>query len=131
MAEKFQFFDNLCGQRSVEGEDHLPVPAGHPPCYANLDAIWAAGGYYQLVSQLSSSSNPKHFSARLLSLHQSLSKLGIALTHVQELALGLLELHEAHMGALLQLVHISLNIIHALSPVNSAWCQLQICCRCA
>ncbi|KAK4810053.1 hypothetical protein QYF61_005116 [Mycteria americana] len=43
---------------------------------------------------------------------------GVALTQVQELALGLVEPHEVHMGPLLKLVQVSLGGILSLRHVN-------------
>ena len=43
---------------------------------------------------------------------------GIALTHVQDLALGLVELHAVHAGPPLQPVQVPLNGIPSLQRVN-------------
>ena len=77
-------------------------------------AFWAASAHGQLMSHLSPTSTPKSFFTRLLSIPHSVLKLGIAPTQVQDLALGLVELHEVHMGPLLQPVKVSLDGISSL-----------------
>ncbi|KAK4822266.1 hypothetical protein QYF61_012105 [Mycteria americana] len=60
---------------------------------------------------------PKSFSAGLLSIPSSPKPVlipGVALTHVQDLALGLVEPHEVHMGPLLELVQVPLDGILSL-----------------
>ncbi|KAK4810873.1 hypothetical protein QYF61_013281 [Mycteria americana] len=49
---------------------------------------------------------------------QSVLILGIALTQVQALALGLVELHEVHMGPLLKPVQVPLDGIPSLQRIN-------------
>jgi len=44
--------------------------------------------------------------------------VGLALTHVQHLALGLVELHEVHTGPLLKLIQFLLDGIPALQNVD-------------
>ena len=44
--------------------------------------------------------------------------LGVALTQVQDLALGLVEPHEVHMGPLFRLVQVPLDGIPSLGHVN-------------
>ena len=71
------------------------------------------------------------FSSGLLSIHSlpSLYVLGIAPTQVQDLALGLVEPPEVHMGPLLQLIQVPLDGI-------PSWCvscttQLGVICNLA
>ena len=53
---------------------------------------------------------------------------GVALTQVQDLALGLAELHEVHMGPLLKLVQVPLDGIPSLRCVNHTT-QLGVICK--
>ena len=54
--------------------------------------------------------------------------LDIALTHVQDLALGLVELHEFHMGSLLQPVKVPLDGILSLKYIKCTT-QLGVICK--
>ncbi|KAK4820500.1 hypothetical protein QYF61_000079, partial [Mycteria americana] len=56
--------------------------------------------------------------------------LGVAPTRVQDLALGLVEPHEVHMGPLLKLVQVPLNGISSLRCVNRTT-QLGVTCKLA
>ena len=49
---------------------------------------------------------------------QPRSVLGIALTHVQDLAFGLVEPHEVHTGSLLELIQVPLDDILSLRRVD-------------
>ncbi|GAB0188195.1 cAMP-dependent protein kinase inhibitor alpha [Grus japonensis] len=69
----------------------------------------------------SSINTPKSFSSGLLSIHSSPSLYlipGVALTHVQDLALGLVELHAVHTGPPLKPVKIPLDGIPCLQHVD-------------
>ncbi|KAK4807078.1 hypothetical protein QYF61_018419 [Mycteria americana] len=61
---------------------------------------------------------------------QSLLIWGIALTQVQDLALGLVEPHESHMGPLLEIVQVPLDDIPSLSQI-SCTTQLGVICKLA
>ncbi|KAK4831361.1 hypothetical protein QYF61_017492 [Mycteria americana] len=61
---------------------------------------------------------------------QSVLILGIALIQVQDLALGLVELHEVHMGPLLKPVKVSLDGIPSLRHANCTT-QLGVICKLA
>ncbi|KAK4832883.1 hypothetical protein QYF61_026433 [Mycteria americana] len=56
--------------------------------------------------------------------------LGVAVTHVQDLALGLVEPHEVHMGPLLKLVQVLLDGIPSFWHVNRTT-QLGVICKLA
>ena len=61
---------------------------------------------------------------------QPVALLGIALTQVQDLALGLVELHEVGMGSPLKPVQVPLDGIHFLLHVNCTT-QLSVICKLA
>ena len=121
-------------QREVEGQNHLSQPAGHAFDAAQdtvglLDCERTLLGHVELlinqhpqVLLLRVALNP--FSA------QPVVVLVIALTHVQDLALGLVDLHEVRMGPLLKPVKVSLDgipILPACQPHHTPWCHLQTC----
>ena len=65
-------------------------------------AFWAASAYCWLMLNLLSTDTSKSFTLGLLS-SQPVSVLGISLTQMLDLALGLVELHEIGMGSPLSL----------------------------
>ena len=76
-------------------------------------AFWAASAYCLLMLSLSSTSIP--LSAALKTFFtQPVPVLGITLTQMQDLALGLVELHEVDMGPPLKPVQVPLESIFKL-----------------
>lgn len=72
--------------------------------------FWPSSVHCCLVSNFSSTSTPKSFSTELNPfISQSVLIFGIALTQVQDCALGLIELHEACKGLLLKPVQVPLE----------------------
>ncbi|KAK4822675.1 hypothetical protein QYF61_019042 [Mycteria americana] len=107
----------------VEGENHLPRPAGHASFDAAQDTVGLLGckhtlpGHVELlinqhpwVLLLRAALNP--FSA------QPVFVLWIAPTHVQDLALGFVELHELHTGPPLKPVKVPLDGIPSVQHVD-------------
>ncbi|KAK4823973.1 hypothetical protein QYF61_008592 [Mycteria americana] len=91
-------------------------------------AFWAVSAHCQLMSSFSFTSIP---SPSLQGCSQSLHPLAwVALTQVQDLALGLIEPHEVHKSPLLQLVHVPLDGILSLRRVNRTT-QLGVICKLA
>ncbi|KAK4818029.1 hypothetical protein QYF61_004153 [Mycteria americana] len=110
-------------ESGVEGENHLLQPAGHASFDAAQDTVGFLGckrtllGHVELlISQhpqvllLRAALNP--FSSQLVFV------LGIAPTHVQDLALGLVELHEVHTGPPLKSVKVPPDGIPSLQHVD-------------
>jgi len=110
-------------QSRVEGQNHLPQPAGHASLDVAQDTVGLLGckctlpvhvelliHHYPLVLLLRAALEP--LSA------QPVFVFGIAPTQVQDLALALVELHEVHTGAPLQPVKVPLNGIPSLQCVN-------------
>ena len=94
-------------------------------------AFWAVSAHCWLMPSFSSTSTPKSFSAGLLSIPSSpVLILGAALTQVQDLALGLVELHEIPTVPPLQLVQVSLDDILSFSHVGYTT-QLGVICKLA
>ncbi|KAK4831140.1 hypothetical protein QYF61_015443 [Mycteria americana] len=112
----------------VERENHLPRPAGHTSFDAAQDTVGFLGckgtlsghvelliNQYPQVLLLRAALNP--FSA------QPVFVLGIAPTHVQDFAFGLVELHEVRTGPALKPVKVPLDGIPSLQHVD---CTTQI-----
>ncbi|KAK4831337.1 hypothetical protein QYF61_017468 [Mycteria americana] len=86
-------------------------------------AFWAASAHCWLMLSFSSTNTPKSFSSGRAALNpfsaQPVFVLGIAPTHVQDLALGPVELHEVRTGPPLKPVRVPLEGIPSLWHVNS------------
>ncbi|KAK4817241.1 hypothetical protein QYF61_005263 [Mycteria americana] len=110
-------------ESGVEGQDHLPRPAGHASFDASQDTVGFLGCKHTL---------PCHVEV-LINLHpqvlllrdafnafstQAVFVLGIAPTHVQDLACGLVEVHEVCAGPPLKPVKVPLDGIPSLQRVN-------------
>ena len=88
----------------AEGQNQLPLPAGHTSLDATLDAVGLLGCKCALLAHVESFI--KEFHQQILLLRAALkpfstryvSVLGTALTQVQYLAIGLVELNEVGMG---------------------------------
>jgi len=117
----------------AEGQNPLPCPAGHADFDAAQDTVGFLGcehtlaGHAELlinqhpqVLLLRAALNP--FSA------QPVFVLGIALTHVQDLAHGLVEPHEVRTGPALKPVQVPLDDIPSLQRVDRTT-QLGVICR--
>ncbi|KAK4831476.1 hypothetical protein QYF61_017724 [Mycteria americana] len=106
-------------QSGAEGQNHLCRPAGHASFYAAQDTVGLLGCERTLSAHIELLINQQ---PQVLLLRAAFSPffsqpvfvLGIALTHVQDLALGLVELHEGHMGPRLKPVKVPLDGIPAL-----------------
>ncbi|KAK4817066.1 hypothetical protein QYF61_027095 [Mycteria americana] len=110
-------------QSKVEGQSHLPGPAGHASFDAAQDMAAFLGCECTLPAhvQLFTHQYPQDLlcSAALNPfIPQPVLILGVALTQVQDLALGLVEPHEVHMGQVLELVQVPLDGIPSLRRVN-------------
>ncbi|PKU47351.1 hypothetical protein llap_2318 [Limosa lapponica baueri] len=85
-------------------------------------ALWAAGINCQVILSCSPTNTPspsrQGCSASFST--QPIFVLGIDLIHVQNLALGLFELHEVHMGPLLKPVQVPLDGILSLQHGDCA-----------
>ncbi|KAK4815224.1 hypothetical protein QYF61_022871 [Mycteria americana] len=122
-------------QSGVEGQDHLPRPAGH----AALDAAQGRVGFLGFErtlpahGQLFIHQDPQvllHRAALNPFIPQPVLIPGVAPTQVQDLTLGLVEPHEVHVGPLLELVQVPLGAIASLRRVNRTT-QLGVVCKLA
>ena len=113
-------------ESGVEGQNPLPHLAGHASSEAAQDMVGLLGHVELLINQhpqvllLRAALNP--FSA------QPVFVLGIALTHVQDLAHGLVEPHEVRTGPALKPVQVPLDDIPSLQRVDRTT-QLGVICR--
>ncbi|KAK4828118.1 hypothetical protein QYF61_023916 [Mycteria americana] len=122
-------------QSGVEGQNHLPQPAGHASFDAAQDTVGLLGCESTLLAhiQLFIHQYPQvllHRDALKPFISQPVLILGVALTQVQDLALGLVEPHEVHMGPLFKLVQVPLDGIPSLGHVNHT-IQLGVVCKLA
>jgi len=112
-------------QSGAEGQNPLARPAGHAAFGAAQNTVGLLGCEHTLLGHVQLFI-PKYsqvlFSRAALHpfIPQPVLILGIALIHVQDIALDLVECHEVHMGQLLELVQVPLDGILSLRCVNRA-----------
>jgi len=120
-------------QSGVGGQNPLPRPAGHAAFDAAQDMFGLLGCKCTLLGHvpLFIHRYPQvllHRTALKPFIPQPVLILGVARTHVQDLALGLVEPREFHTGPLLELVQVPLDGILLVCQLHhSAWCHLQAC----
>ncbi|KAK4808270.1 hypothetical protein QYF61_020751 [Mycteria americana] len=110
-------------QSAVEGQNPLPRPAGHAALDAAQDTVGFLGCKRTLLAHVQLFI---HQYPQVLLLRAALNPfipqpaliLGVAPTQMQDLALGLVDPHEVHMGPLLQLAQVPLDGIPSLRYVN-------------
>ena len=95
-------------QQRRKGQDHLPCPAGHASFDAAQDMVGFLGceGTFLAHVQFAIHLYPKIFFNRAVLNHfipQLALVMGVALTQVQDPALGFVKPHEVHLGSLLKL----------------------------
>ncbi|KAK4822945.1 hypothetical protein QYF61_023445 [Mycteria americana] len=122
-------------QSRVEGQNHLPRPAGHASFDAAQDTVGLLGCEHTVLAhvQLFTHQYPQVLLSRAALnplIPQPVLIPGVALTQVQDLALGLVEPHEVHTGPLLQLVQVPLDDIPSFRHVNCTT-QLGVICKLA
>ena len=110
-------------QSRVEGQNLRPWPAGHVSFDVAQNTVGFLGCKHTTLACVELLAN-QHFQAILLSAalnpfsSQTVLVLGIAPTHVQNIELGLAELHEVHMGSRLKPVQVPLDGIPSLQCVD-------------
>ena len=108
-------------QSGAEGQNHLPQPAGHASFGAARDTIGLLGCESTLPGRVEFLVNQHHQVLRAAlnpCIPQPLFVVGIAPAHVQDLTLGLGELHEVRAAPLLELVWVPLDAIPSLQCVD-------------
>ncbi|KAK4806151.1 hypothetical protein QYF61_001078 [Mycteria americana] len=122
-------------QSRVEGQNHLPRPAGHASFDAAQDTVGLLGCEHTLLAhvQLFVHQYPQVLLCRTALnpfIPQPVWIPGVAPTQVQDLALGLVEPHEVRTGPRLQPVKVPLDGIPSLRHVNCTT-QLGVICKLA
>ncbi|KAK4805639.1 hypothetical protein QYF61_022397 [Mycteria americana] len=121
-------------QSGVEGQNHHPQPAGHGSFDAAQETVGFLGCERILPAhvQLFMHQYPKVLCRAALNpfIPQPVLILEVVLTQVQDLALGLVEPHEVHMGPILKLVQVPLDGIPSLRRVNHT-SQHSVVCKLA
>jgi len=115
--------DSRWGVTRAEGHNHLPPPAGHVSFGAAQDVVGFLGCKHTLLGHVALLVNqhPQVLLARAAlnpCFTQPVFVLGLALIHVQDLALGLVKLPEVRMGPLLKSVQVPLDGIPFLRHVD-------------
>ncbi|KAK4827796.1 hypothetical protein QYF61_021788 [Mycteria americana] len=109
-------------QSEVEGQNHLPQPAGHASFDAAQDTVGFLGCERTLLAHIQFFIHwyPQVLCRAALNplIAQPVSMFGIAPTQVQDLALGLAEFHEVHTGPPLKPVKVPLDGIPSLQHVD-------------
>ncbi|KAK4829553.1 hypothetical protein QYF61_005222 [Mycteria americana] len=108
-------------QSGAEGQNHLPPPAGHAAFDAAQDTVGLLGCKHTLSV---------HVQLFIHQYPQPVLKPRIALTQVQDPAVGLVEPHEVHMNPFLKLVQVPLGGIPSFWHVNCTT-QLGVICKLA
>jgi len=117
--------DSRWGLTRAEWQNHLPRPPGHASLDAAQDMVGLLGCKHTLMGHLELLID-KHHQIVLLGAAfnpfstQPVFVLGIALTRVKELALGLVELREVHMGPPLKPAKVLLDGMPSLPSSVSA-----------
>jgi len=110
-------------QSRVEPHNHLPQPAGHASFVAAQDIVGLPGYESALLAHLwlFIHQYPQVLFGRV-ALNRFIPHpvliLAVALTHVQDLLLGLDEIRDVRMGSLLELVQVPLDGIPSLRSVD-------------
>ncbi|KAK4823028.1 hypothetical protein QYF61_024830 [Mycteria americana] len=120
-------------QCRVQGHDHFPSPAGHTISDTSQDAVGFLGHLGTLLAhiQLAVNQHPQVLFCQAafqplfpkpVALH------GVAVTQVQDLALGLVEPHTIELGPSIQPVQVPLQSLPTLKQINTP-AQLGVICK--
>ncbi|KAK4818988.1 hypothetical protein QYF61_022819 [Mycteria americana] len=116
-------------QCQVQGHDHCPSPAGHTIFDTSQDAIGFLGHLGTLLAHIQVAVDQHPQVLLCLAAFQPLFPKpvvlhGVAMTQVQDLALGLVEPHTIDLGPSIQPVHIPLQRLPTLPTL-----QLGVVCK--
>ncbi|KAK4824898.1 hypothetical protein QYF61_021138 [Mycteria americana] len=120
-------------QCRVQGHDHFPTPAGHTIFETSQDTIGFLGHLGTLLAHIQAAVNQhpqvlfcwaafQPLCPKPVALH------GLAVTQVQDLALGLVKPHTVGLGPLIQPVQIPLQSLPTLKQINTP-AQLGVICK--
>ncbi|KAK4810322.1 hypothetical protein QYF61_018264 [Mycteria americana] len=116
-----------------EGHDHFPSPAGHAISDTSQDAIGLLGRLGTLLAHIQLAVNQHSQVLFCLAAFQPLfpkpvALHGVAVTQVQDLALGLVEPYTIGLGPSIQPVQVPLQSLPTLQQINTPT-QLGVICR--
>ncbi|KAK4832110.1 hypothetical protein QYF61_020737 [Mycteria americana] len=122
-------------QCRVQGHDHFPSPAGHAISDTSQDAIGFLGRLGTLLAHIQAAVN-QH--SQVLLCRAAFQPLfpkpvalhGVAVTQVQDLALGLVKPHTIDLGPSIQPVQVPLRSLPTLKQINTPT-QLGVICKLA
>ncbi|KAK4810335.1 hypothetical protein QYF61_019138 [Mycteria americana] len=120
-------------QCRVRGHNHCPSPAGHAIFDTSQDAIGFLGHLGTLLAHIQAAAN-QH--SQVLFCQAAFQPLfpkpvalhGVAVTQVQDLALGLVEPHTIGLGPLIQPVQVPLQSLPPINQINTP-AQLGVVCK--
>ncbi|KAK4819628.1 hypothetical protein QYF61_008848 [Mycteria americana] len=116
-----------------EGHDHIPSPAGHAIFDTSQDAIGFLGHLGTLLAhiQLAVNQHPQvlfRWAASQPLFPKPVALHGVAVTQVQDLALGLVEPRTIDLGPSIQPVQVPLQSLPPLQQINTPT-QLGVTCK--
>ncbi|KAK4806245.1 hypothetical protein QYF61_013389 [Mycteria americana] len=122
-------------QCRVQGHDHFPSPAGHATFDTSQDAVGLLGHLGTLLAHIQVAVNQHPQALLCLAAFQPLfpkpvALHGVAVTQVQDLALGLVEPHTIDLGPSIQPVQVPLQSLPTLKQINTPT-QLGVICKLA
>ncbi|KAK4816040.1 hypothetical protein QYF61_011048 [Mycteria americana] len=120
-------------QCRVQGHNHFPTPAGHAIFDTSQDAIGFLGHLGTLLAHIQAAVNQHAQVLLCLAAFQPLfpkpvALHGVAVTQVQDLALGLVKPHTTDLGPSIQPVQVPLQSLPTLQLINSPT-QLGVICK--
>ncbi|KAK4830892.1 hypothetical protein QYF61_013821 [Mycteria americana] len=120
-------------QCRVQGHNHFPGPAGHTIFDTSQDAIGLLGHLGTLLAHIQAAVNqhPRvlfHQAAFQPLFPKPVALHGVAVTQVQDLALGLVEPHTIDLGPSIQPVQVPLQSLPTLKQINTP-AQLGVICK--
>ncbi|KAK4816062.1 hypothetical protein QYF61_011070 [Mycteria americana] len=120
-------------QCRVQGHDHFPSPAGHAISDTSQDAIGLLGRLGTLLAHIQAAGNQHPQVLLCQAAFQPLfpkpvALHGVAVAHVQDFALGLVEPHTIGLGPSIQPVQVPLQSLPTLQQINTP-AQLGVICK--
>ncbi|KAK4815596.1 hypothetical protein QYF61_004811 [Mycteria americana] len=120
-------------QCRVQGHDHFPSPAGHTVSDTSQDAIGLLGHLGTLLTHIQAAGNQHPEVLFCWAAFQPLfpkpvALHGVAVTQVQDLALGLVEPHTIGPSPSIQPVQVPLQSLPTLKQINTP-AQLGVICK--
>ncbi|KAK4815221.1 hypothetical protein QYF61_022868 [Mycteria americana] len=120
-------------QCQVQGHDHCPSPAGHAIPDTSQDAVGCLGHLGTLLAHIQAAVNQHpqvlfRWAAFQPLFPKPVALHGVAVTQVQDLALGLVGSHTIDLGPSIQPVQVPLQSLPTLQQINTP-AQLGVICK--